>query len=360
MSGTGRTAARIALSLASIAIALAASEAIFRARLAADESPDGGDDEWRARYRRMNETIYRRSDAPELVYEPVPSSSTPMEYGVAGFNAQSMRDDREHPLRWDGPRLALMGDSLVWSEFVALEASLGKQTERALSDEWDVTSFGVTGYDTAQEARWYERAARPLSPTAVALVWCMNDMMIMSGPFERYANEADRAQKDAQEALIEREAPVRRETLDGVLAEREREASIKVLARALGLCARWRFEDEYVDEYLVMFRQRDRRARTRQAIGRRGRAIREDGARPVLIISPVLESWDRYHWTRIHDFVRRAGEDAGFTVVDPLSSWQRDHSPEELRIGDNLHYSENGLRVLASTIASALETESAR
>jgi hypothetical protein len=243
----------------------------------------------------------------------------------------------------------------VWSEFVALEGSLGRRTREALGDGWDVLPLGVTGYDTTQEARWYERVGRPFSPTAIALVWCMNDLMIMSGPFERYANDEERARKDAQEALIEREAPVRRETIDGVLAERAREASIKVLARALGLFARWRFDDEYVDEYLVMFRQTEHRLATRRALRRLGRAIGDDGARPILVISPVLESWDRYHWGRIHAFVREAGEEAGFTVVDPLSRWRDEHSPEELRIGgDNLHYSPNGLRVLAQTIAGAL------
>lgn len=353
-----KSAGRVLLALVSIVIALAAAEAIFRMRLAADDAPDGGDDEWRMRYRRMNETLYRRSDDPELVYEPVPSSSIEMEYGIASFNAASMRDDREHPETPSGPRLALVGDSLVWSEFVALEDSLGRRTEEALGDRWDVLDFGVTGYDTAQETRWYERNVRPFAPSVTAVVWCMNDMMIMSGPFERYANDEEHARKRAQERLIDREAPVRRETIDGVLAERERDAPIKVLARALGLFERWRFDSSYTDEYLVMFRQRDRRARTRRALSRLGRAIRADHGRPVLVISPVLESWDDYHWAAIHRFVRDAGEHAGFDVVDPLDEWRECHDPEELRIGgDNLHYSPNGLRILGDTIARAIEEE---
>ncbi len=319
-----RTGARLLLSLVSVLVALAAAEAIFRARLATDDAPDGGDDDWRARYRRMNETIYRRSDDPILIYEPVPSSSVPMEYGLAGFDAQSMRDDHEHSETPAGPRLALIGDSLVWSEFVALEDALGRRTEEALGPRWEVLNFGVTGYDTTQEARWYEHAARPFSPSAVAVVWCMNDMMIMSGPFERYANEEERARKDAQEALLERVAPVRRETLDGVLAQREREASFEVLARALSLFARRRFDADYVDEYLVMFRQQERRERTRAALTRLAHDIRADGARPILIISPVLEDWDDYHWSAIHDFVRRASEQAGFTVVESPRHLARD------------------------------------
>lgn len=350
-----KTGARVLLSVASVALALGAAEALFRIRTAADDAPDGGDDGWRERYRRMNETLYRRSDDPELIYEPVPGASVEMEYGVAAFNSAGMRDDREHAPRSERRRVALLGDSLVWSEFVALEDSLARRTEEELGEEWDVLAFGVTGYDTAQEARWYERAARPFAPDVVALVWCMNDLMIMSGPFERYANEAERADKDAQEALMEREAPVRRETIDGVMEAREREATFKVLARAMGLFARWRFDASYVDEYLVAFRDRERRARARRAILRLGRAARADGARPVLVISPVLESWERYHWEPLHDFVRAAGEEAGFTVVDPLDAWRASHDAAELRIGgDNLHYDRSGHRVLARAVADAV------
>ncbi len=350
-----KTAARLLLSLASIAIALGAAEALFRMKSAAEDAP-GDDGGWYERYRRMNETLYRRSEDPELIYEPVPGASVEMEYGVAAFDAAGMRDDREHALEHDGPRLALLGDSLVWSEFVPLEDSLGRRTQEALGDAWEVLPLGVTGYDTTQEARWYERAGRPFSPTAIALVWCMNDLMIMSGPFERYANDEERARKDAQEARMTREAPVRRETIDAVLERREREASVKVLARALGLWTRWRFDAEYVDEYLVAFRDREQRARVRRALSRLGRAARRDGATSVLVISPVLESWDDYHWRPIHAFVRDAGEDAGFTVVDPLDAWRGEHDPSDLRIsGDNLHYDPSGLRVLAGAIAAAVE-----
>lgn len=356
---TPRGKGRVALVLVSIALALVGAEALFRVRIAMQDAP-GSDDGWRERYRRMNETIYRRSEDPALVYEPVPSSAVEMEYGLAGFNAAGMRDDREHARRSARRRLVLIGDSLVWSEFMALHDSLGRRTEEALGEPWDVLNFGVTGYDTAQEARWYVRAARPFAPDVVALVWCMNDVMIMSGPFERFANAQDRARKDAQEAEIERVAPVRRETIDGVLEARERDAGVKVLARALGLFARWRFDDAYVDEYLVMFRDRARRARVRRALSALGSAIREDGALPLLVISPVLEAWDQYHWSAMHAFVREAGEDAGFTLVDPLDSWRALHDPEALRVsGDNLHYDGSGNRALGRTIAEAVR-EAAR
>lgn len=90
-----RTLGRVALVLASMALAIGGAELAYRARLASAEAPDGGDDDWRRRYRHMNDTIYRRSDDPGLVYEPVPASSVEMEYGSAAFNAAGLREDRE-------------------------------------------------------------------------------------------------------------------------------------------------------------------------------------------------------------------------------------------------------------------------
>jgi lysophospholipase L1-like esterase len=341
-----KVSGRAALVIGAVLIALAIGETFFRMQPAAAYEDDG---EWRERYRHMNETIYRRSDDPALVYEPVPGASVDMEYGAAGFNSAGMRDDREPPAQ--GETITLLGDSIAWSEFMPLSDSLGRQIERATGTR--VLNFGVTGYDTTQEARWYERA-RSFRSRTVVLVFCMNDLMIMSGPFERFANPSDRARKTAQERHIERTAPVRRETIDGVIETRERDASIKVLARASSLYTRWRFASSYVDEHLVSFRDRAARARTRRAIGRLGRAIRADGARAVFVISPVLESWDDYHWQPIHAWARDAAEDAGFDVVDPIDTWRGEEDPSEMRI-DNLHYDPSGNTLLAERIAEALE-----
>lgn len=61
-----------------------------------------------------------------LVYEPVPSSTVVMEYGTAHFNQASLRDDRERDAQPQAgiTRVAMLGDSLVWSEFLSLEDSL--------------------------------------------------------------------------------------------------------------------------------------------------------------------------------------------------------------------------------------------
>src|SRR5262249_24936879 len=148
---------------------------------------------------------------PALIYEPVPGASATMEYGAAAFDRGSMRDDREHAPQPDARvRIAIVGDSLVWSEFVSLADSLPRRVGAALGPRYEVLNFGVTGYDTTQEAAWYEHTVRAFHPQIVVVVHCMNDEMIMSGPFERYATPAEHARKDAQDALFDRVAPVRR------------------------------------------------------------------------------------------------------------------------------------------------------
>ncbi|MBX3273846.1 MAG: SGNH/GDSL hydrolase family protein [Sandaracinaceae bacterium] len=348
---------RAGLALATSALALGGAEAVLRYRVATDDAP-GSDDDWRRRYRHMNEAIYRRSDDPALIYEPRPGASVEMEYGPAGFDAGGLREDRDVPRapREGVVRVAMLGDSLVWSEFLAVHDSVPRRTEEALGAGFEVLNAGVTGYDTAQEAAWYERAVRPYHPAVVVLVWCMNDLMIMSGPFERFATPRERADKDAQEALMERVAPVRRETIDAVIDAREREASVLLFARAWGLFERWRFSRAYVDEYLVAFSEEPRRARVRAALRRLGRALEADGARGLLVISPVLEAWDDYPWRPIHDFVAAAARAAGFTVLDPLDAWRAaSERPEDMRIsGDNLHYDGSGARALAAAVAPAI------
>lgn len=352
-------AKRVALALASLLVSGALAEGVYRIATRPDAStPDGSDDDWRQRYNHMNESIYRASEDPRLVYEPNPSSAVEMEYGVAGFNAGSMRAADEPALE-PGPdrRVAIVGDSLVWSEFLPVHEALPQRIDTSLGGGWEVLNFGVSGYDTSDEAAWYERHVRRYAPEIVVVVFCMNDMMIMSGPFERFASEADRARKDAQEALLADVAPVRRETIDDVVRRQEEGATFKLWARLQGILARREFDAHYDDEYLAIARQRDALTRFTNALGRLGASITRSGARALLVISPVLESWDDYHWYALHGRVRALAEDAGFTVLDPLDGWRESEDVEGMRVpGDNLHYDQSGNRLFADTLAAFIRS----
>lgn len=345
---------KLTLMLVSLLTFVGIAEALYRFATAPDpNAADGFDYEWRDRYIRMNETIYRASSDPARVYEPTPASSVEMEYGPAGFNVQSMRELGDVPREVGADRrVAVVGDSLVWGEFLAIEQAIPQQMDLALGEGWQALNFGVSGYDTSDEVAYYEAHVREFGAEVVVVVFCMNDMMIMSGPFERFADSEARARKTAQEALLEARAPVRRETIDEVVHHNEKYAWFKLLARFEGILIRRDFDAAYDDEYLVMGREPEARARFGAAVRRLGSAIQQDGATPVFAISPVLESFDDYHWHELHHQVAEQAEQAGFLVMDPLETWQNEHSPESLRIsGDNLHYGVDGSRIFAQAIA---------
>jgi len=348
--------ARAGLVLISTLTALAGAEGVYR--LSTDPPPgEGGDDDWYQRYRHMNESIYMRSPVEGLVYEPRPSSSVEMEYGVAGFDAEGRRSDGR---TLDGAEarthIVLLGDSLVWSEYVAVADSLPHQTEDALGpDQFRVSNFGVSGYDTHEERLYYEARVRRHAADVVVVVFCMNDLFIASGPYGRFATDEERAQKDAQDAMFDRVARVRRETLDGVAQTEESEATFKLWARLASIYRRWAFEAHYVDEYTIAAADDARLQRMGASLQRLGAAIRAEGARAILVISPMLERWNDYPWDAMHVAVRAAGEAAGFAVADPLPAWRGHHSPESLRSpGDNLHYSAAGNAVFGRFIAEVI------
>lgn len=354
MSSGRRFSARVALALGSLVISLLVAELVYR-QVAPVEGWEAADDEWTRRYRHMNETIYMRSDVDGLVYEPRPESRVEMEYGWAGFDDVRRRWDGERHVPWDADvRVALIGDSLAWSEFVAYDDSLAVQTEAALGDRFRVSSFGVSGYDVTEQARYYPARVAPLEPDVVVLVFCLNDLFLASGPHGRFATDEERARKDEQDRWFDEVARVRRETLDGVAMAEEAEAPSLMLARLRSYWRRATFEDHYVDEYLIAARDDAHVTRAREALAALGESIGDAPA--LLVISPLLESWDDYHWGEIHDLVREAGEAAGFTVVDPLERWRETERPEDLRApGDHVHYDERGNRVFGQVIADAVE-----
>ena len=353
-----RPAARkVTLAFGATLLSLALAECGFRVYLAR-QSKDS-DEGWRDHLRAMNATIYRRSDDPTLVYEPAPSTSVPMPYGSASFDAQSMRDDREHSLsREPGrTRVALVGDSIVWGEDLPLEKTLAKTLERTLgASKWEVLDFGVTGYDTVQEAEWYRRTVRAFHPAIVVVVYCMNDVFIASGPFNKWATPEELRAKDDQDALVEKLAPVREETIEDLSRRDEERAFSRLFARARTIWRVRRYERDpaYTDEYLLLYGQKDRFDRMSAALAQLGSDVRADGAAGHLVISPILRSWDHYHWSGITERVADAGRTAGFVVHDPLPALRASHRERDVRL-DSLHYSAKGTEALAAFIARELE-----
>jgi lysophospholipase L1-like esterase len=348
-------ARKLVLMCGATVVSLALAECAFRIHLAHEAK--GSDDAWRDDMRKMNRAIYARSDDATLIYEPVPNASVSMAYGAAGFSAQSMRDDREHA-REPAPgktRVALVGDSIVWGEDLPLDATLPRALERELGDRFEVLNFGVTGYDTVQEAEWYRREVRAFHPAVVVLVYCLNDLFIASGPFNKWATPDELRDKDDQDALVERLAPVREETIEDLSRREEEHAMFRLFARARTVWRVRRYEHDpaYTDEYLLLYGQKDKFDRTSAALTQLASDAKTDGAKAHLVVSPILRSWNAYHWTSLHERIADVARASGFVVHDPLEALRASHREYEVRI-DSLHFNGAGTAALAALIAAQL------
>jgi len=145
-----------------------------------------------------------------------------------------MRDDREHSRAPDParPRVAMLGDSLVWSEEVSIEDSLPRRLEHALAaSHAEVLNFGVTGYDTAQEAAWFERQVRQFRPGVVVVVYCMKRHDDHERPFNRFRRRTKRCAKTNRTYCSTALRPLRAETLDDFAARDEAASYVHLFSR---------------------------------------------------------------------------------------------------------------------------------
>lgn len=317
------------------------------------------DEAWQARIAARDATIYQ-ADA-ELVYAPRPGASFPMEYGPAAFNAQGLREDGPTPaLPGDDLRLLMVGDSLVWGELLARRDAPPATLADALGPGHEVLNLGVTGYDTHQEVAWTLRAGLPLRPDLVVLVFCLNDLLIQSGPYHQHASAAQAAAYTDERAWLDARAPVRNETVSRLWFEDRRGDGSQVRA-ALAHAWRWHrlftLRGGYVDEPLLALADPQRVDRLRAALATLGAALRERDTPGAVVISPALYWWHDYKWDALHAVVRAAATDAGLAVIEPLEAW-RGGDPTPYRFpGDNLHYTAAGSRALGEVVATGLREQ---
>ncbi len=309
------------------------------------------DEAWQRRTTELHTRLYM-PDA-ELGYAPRPSSQLEMDYGLAAHNGQGLREPAEIVLDTERPRLAVLGDSLVWGELVAEEDSLPSQLERRLEGV-EVLNFGVSGYDTVQEAAWYRRRVRDFQPDALLLVFCLNDLLTMSGPLQIHGGPERRSAYEAERSWLDEQAPFRNETVSQRWFEARSGKGSQVraaLAHAWSWHRLFSLPGGYVDEPLLSLQDPERVAALGAALRQLGADLDQDGVRATLLISPGLYWWHRYPWGPLHELVTEAGEAADFEVLDPLPDLKQG-SPRGWRFeGDNLHYTSQGTAAMAEWLA---------
>jgi len=344
---------KLLLAAASTLLALLVAEGALRGPFRPELADARGTD-WQVQTRAMHARLHVPD--PGLVYVPRPDATAEAPHGTVRHNRLGLRGGPLLP-RGDRARIVVMGDSIVWGDLLdepdTLSAQLGSMLPGA-----QVINAGVTGYSTVQERGWYRRRVRDLAADVVVVVYCLNDMLTYSNPYQLYAGPQARRALLAERAWLDAEAPLRNETVSRQWLYERRAGGGQLLA-AVRHAWRWNrlftLPGGYVDEFLLAARDPQRASATREALVGLGHDIRADGAEAVLVISPALYWWHRYQWDEIHELVREAGEDGGFEVIDPLREAWTGTDPTPLRFpGDNVHYTPEGIRALASVMAAKL------
>jgi len=94
----------------------------------------------------------------------------------------------------------------------------------------------------------------------------------------------------------------------------------------------------------------------RQALGLIAQRCRQLGSRPVLLIFPLLQDFDRYPYRDLHEAAALAGRQAGFEVVDLLEDFRAGGLPaRKLRVsGGDWHPNAEGHRLAAQALLRIL------
>lgn len=266
----------------------------------------------------------RRSANPVLVWELDPAGA---EVNAAGFRDREVR-------RAPAPgvvRVALLGDSVAFGHGVPMEQGVADQLERALGTGYEVLNFGVGGYNTRQTAEHYVTRVRRYEPDVVVLLYVLNDAL----PAERMAALADlvahiRGQPESPPLGLHLVSHASR-GLD-VLRGQDAEATAPYVRETHGQEHSWRMVE--------------------RGLERIGLVAKEDGARLLLAIVPLLFDLDPYAFEDVHAQVADAGRRKGFAVMD-LTGELRDYAPAALRLDprDVSHPNALGHRLIAEALA---------
>lgn len=119
--------------------------------------------------------IYQQSPDPRISYELKPHMREKAFRHAVTTNSLGFRGPEIEP----GKKLiAVLGDSITFGYGLADEETMPARLQ-ALLPNHDILNTGVPGYDLEQEVATFERRVTPLTPSALILVFYMNDMINM-------------------------------------------------------------------------------------------------------------------------------------------------------------------------------------
>jgi lysophospholipase L1-like esterase len=316
--------------------------------------------------------ILRPSEDPLLRFELAPNETGYVFHADVRTNSHGFRD-REWTLADDSYRIAVLGDSIAFGNYMAaadrfserlqgiLEATSGVPTE--------VMNLAVVGYDTLQEVVALERNARILEPDLVLLTFCINDLGVISFN-ERYLHEAPVLDSWLYRLRVAQWLRNKLEVLELVTRFRttntERqfaaanagtiesvEDDVELLALVAELEAA--LEDSSsrgTSPVLPWYTSPARLGKLEHAFGRLAELAAESGFEVAVLLVPALEEAPAYDG--VYRIVAHQVRKHGFELISMQQEF-RSHGLERLRFAsrprDSIHPNAEGHRLIAEKLA---------
>ncbi len=137
--------------------------------------------------------LHQGSACPGLPYELRPGATARVSYGGG-----SVVEYRINRLGMRGPepttnpvlRILLLGDSVTFGYYVREESTFASLLPGYIGGSAQVDNGAVGGYNTYTELQWYRCHGRDLSPDAVVVCFCPNDLDDPYGHFTWHTLEA--------------------------------------------------------------------------------------------------------------------------------------------------------------------------
>jgi len=305
---------------------------------------------------------------PDLRYELNPGASvrawdTDIKINSQGFRGPEPSSDPATE------RVIVLGDSITFGNSLALEDTFPFQLQQRLVSQGrnlEVLNFGVSGYDTLQEAALLEIRGLKYHPKLVVVGYCLNDIGIASMSLERI-QRMQQLQNSHYSFLYEsRLVQLISESVETIRTKRwEKHVNDPEVFRreyANQIDPIGDNESELLDlmkrsprwPSSTWFGNRDRVGRLRYGFRRLARLSQENNFRVVIMIIPLLQSkGGAYSHLAAHRIVEMEARRAGFDSIDLTAEFLRAGMGNlTLSLGDIIHPNKTGHRIMADSLSA--------
>ena len=315
------------------------------------------------------ELILRESDNPDMIYELTPNSAgfawgTEVTVNAHGFRDREYKTEKSRGVY----RIAVLGDSVTFGNFLPVEATYPKRLEQAFHRRGlpvEVLNFGVGGYDTLQEVALLKDLGLKFAPDEVIVGYSMNDVGVMSTNLA-YIRRARTYGAPVYNLRVLQFLRSRLDVIETKLRPPYSEAKdlrdLEDLKNTLDLASDTFLRERVrrIEEHLASgepyhgvlswYTSPEKLAKLRAGFARLAAVSHHHGVPVSVMIIPFIEVHGAAYGAA-YDIVRREARCSGFEVIEVLDRFL-EHDPTNLKInpGDNIHPNETGHDLMAEKL----------